>query len=45
LETELRQHCRATLQALAVPKRITIVARLPLLPSGKVDLREAERLA
>ncbi|GAA1360253.1 non-ribosomal peptide synthetase [Catellatospora chokoriensis] len=35
---ELHEHCAARLGAAMVPARITVVRRLPLLSSGKVDL-------
>ena len=36
---EIIAHCRATLGPLTSPRRVYFRADLPLLPSGKPDLR------
>ncbi|MFD2738222.1 class I adenylate-forming enzyme family protein [Sulfitobacter aestuarii] len=43
LATRLQRHCRETLGALAAPHRVLFRESLPLLPSGKTDLRALAR--
>jgi acyl-CoA synthetase (AMP-forming)/AMP-acid ligase II len=42
---QLANHCRAHLAGYKVPKRILLVADLPLLPIGKVDKAALRRSA
>jgi acyl-CoA synthetase (AMP-forming)/AMP-acid ligase II len=44
-ESTLLDHCRRLLANYKVPKRITLLAELPMLPIGKVDKRRLRELA
>ncbi|MEQ9261277.1 MAG: fatty acid--CoA ligase family protein [Roseovarius sp.] len=43
LEPRLRAACRARLGAASVPRRVVVLARMPLLPGGKPDLQRLAR--
>jgi o-succinylbenzoate---CoA ligase len=42
---EIRSHARAKLPAYAAPRALVLLARLPLLPSGKPDLERLRSMA